>query len=166
MTFEVENPLGSTEVNYNLKWDAPLLALPSISILPEMGGDPTQHYVEFYDRISSSMDSVLTVGNVALPLTCVWVHGQDNTERDDGDPLIPKYVLRMLLVANDFSCTGPINPGWPGNGQRKELWDTYVEILIKDFTLYKPAEAKLRYRWNESRMIVKDVGPKQIGAKI
>lgn len=161
MSFSVISPLGPAEVTYSLKWDSPLMALPAMSAYPDLEGDPTKNYIEFFDRISLQPDSFIKIGELTIPLTCIWVHGQDNREVDNQDPLIPKQVYRYILVANDFSCTGPINPGWPGNGLKRETWDTNIELVIKDLTIYRPAEATLRYRWNESKMVIKDVGPKQ-----
>ncbi len=161
MNFSAITPLGTAEVSYSLKWEAPLIALPAMSAYPSLGGDPNKNFIEFFDRIALTPDSVIKIGELTLPLTCIWVHGQDNREVDDQNPLIPKQVYRYILVANDFSCTGPINPGWPENGLKKEMWDTYIEILIKDLTIYRPAEATLRYRWNETKMITKEIGSTQ-----
>lgn len=161
MNFSAVTPWGLGEVSYSLKWSAPLISLPAMASYPALDGDPTKNFVEFFDRIALTPDSFIKIGELTIPLTCIWVHGQDNREVDGDDPLIPKQVYRYILVANDFSCSGPINPGWPENGLKKEYWDTYVELLIKDLTIYRPAEATLRYRWNETKMIVKEIGPKQ-----
>ncbi len=161
MNFSAISALGQADVSYSLNWGAPLISLPAISTYPALGGDPNKNFIEFFDRISLTPDSFIKIGELTLPLTCIWVHGQDNREVDEHNPLIPKQVYRYFLVANDFSCTGPINPGWPENGLKKQTWDTYIELLVKDLTIYRPAEAILRYRWNESKMVTKDVGPKQ-----
>lgn len=161
MSFEAPTPLGSAKISYKFTWGDPAIAQPFVGVLPVLGSDVNGKYIEFYDRIYLAPDSVLNVNGKKIPLTCAWVHGQDNSEIDNNDPLVPKQLLRILLVANDFSCTGPVNPGWPGNGQRKETWDTYLDLMIKDLTIYRPADARLRYRWSESKMIVNGVGPKQ-----
>ena len=62
--------------------------------------------------------------------------------------------MRVYLVANDYSCTGPINPGWPDNGGKEETWDTYVYFEIRDPTIMLPVEAHLRYRWNEYKSVL------------
>ncbi len=111
----------------------------------------------FWDKVYFLDDSYLLVGGEKVPLTCVYVNGQDNRMSKDS-PLIPDFVLRVYLVANDYTCSGPINPGWPGNGGRRELWDTYVYYEIRDPTIMLPTEIKLRYRWNEFPGILVDSG--------
>ncbi len=106
-------------------------------------------YRIFFDRIFLKDGSTLHVGGQDLPLTCVFVSGQDNRFSGDHNPLFPQFILKVHFVANDFSCVGPINPGWPGSGGKKEAWDTYVHYSIKDPTIMLPVDAGLRYRWNE-----------------
>jgi hypothetical protein len=160
MKFEVRSPLGSAEVSYQLTWDEPAALLPETSRFPSLSS-PDAYFIEYYDRIFLAPGSQMNVGSRVLPLTCIWVHGQDNRPWITFDPLIPLKVMRILLVANDFACEGPFNPGWPGNGKPKETWDTYIEIQLKDLALYRPSHSSLRFRNVETELAVTEVGPVQ-----
>ena len=61
-------------------------------------------------------------------------------------------------MANDFSCQGPIRPGWPRTGGNKENWDTYLHYEIRDPTIMLPQDALIRYRWNETKAVLIDKG--------
>ncbi len=131
-----------------LEWGSPVSAEVKVAdFFLEPGSD--RFVRTFWDKILLQDGSELNLGRERVPLTCVFVHGQDNRFSGKDSPLIPDFVLKVYIVANDFSCAGPINPGWPGNGGRKETWDTYLYYEIRDPTVMLPAEAKVRYRWNE-----------------
>lgn len=111
----------------------------------------------FWDRILFDDESYLEVGGERLPLTCVFVSGQDN-RFSKGGILTPEFLIRIYLVANDFACQGPIRKGWPQIGGKKEAWDTYMHYEVRDPTIMLPQEAKLRYRWNETNAVLIDTG--------
>ncbi len=98
------------------------------------------------------------IGERKLPLTCVFIHGQDHRFSGKDDPLFPDLLLKVYLVANDFSCTGPLNPGWPSNGGKMETWHTYLYYEVRDPTIMLPVEIKLRDFWNEYSAILFEKG--------
>ena len=110
-------------------------------------------YRNFWDRIFLKDGSRLIVNDEEIPLTCIFVSGQDNRFNGLADPRFPEFIMRIYLVANDYTCTGPINPSWPANGGKKEMWDTYVHYEVKDPTIMLPMEPMIRYRWNEFKAI-------------
>jgi hypothetical protein len=116
--------------------------------------NPNKFYRTFYDRIFLKDGSKINVGDDFLPLTCIFIKGQDNRYSGNTSPLFPKIVLKVYLVANDFSCIGPINPGYPDNGGKEETWDTYLNFEIRDPTIMLPVESLFRYRWNEFKAIL------------
>jgi hypothetical protein len=138
----------------NPRWDKPIMNDFFLD------SDKKKFYRHFWDKIFLQDGAFLSVGGEKVPLTCVFLSGQDNRFSKD-TPLIPDFVLKVYLVANDFTCTGPINPGWPSNGGKKETWDTYVYYEIRDPTIMLPTEAKIRYRWVEFPAIVIDQGGEQ-----
>ena len=147
---------------YSLEIDKPLnptFAEPLVSDLPSLPPQPKGFYRRFWDKILVKDGSSLTLGEDKVPITCIYVSGQDNRFLADKTALFPEFLIRVYLVANDFSCTGPINPGWPSNGMRRELWDTYLYYEIRDPTIMLPTEVKLRYRWAEYPGILIDSGP-------
>lgn len=158
--FKVPMPNGKDlEFSYEMKFSKPFFEKPlTADFKLSLSGD--QFYRHFWDKIFVEDGSVLNIGAEQLPLTCVYVNGQDNRNAKKGNPLIPDFILKVYLVANDFSCTGPINPGWPATGGKKETWDTYVYYEIKDPTIMLPMEAKIRYRWNEFPAYLVDGGGK------
>lgn len=116
---------------------------------------PTGKFIRnFWEKIYLKEGSYLEVGGEQIPLTCIHVDGQDNRFSGKSGPLIPDFILKIKFVANDWSCTGPINPGWPGNGGKKESWETYVHYSVKDPTIMLPVDAGLRYRWSEFEAIL------------
>ncbi len=114
----------------------------------------------FWDRILVKDGSFVMINGEKLPLTCVVLSGQDNRFADPKSisPLIPEFVLKIYFVANDFSCQGPLKPGWPETGGREENWDTYLYYEIKDPTIMLPVDAKIRYKWNEFNVTLVDKG--------
>jgi len=139
--------------DYFIEVGEPIYAEPIVSDMPLME-QPDKFFRTFWDRIFLKDGSKVMLNGEEIPLTCIFVSGQDNRFAGPIDPRIPEFIMRVYLVANDYSCTGPINPGWPGNGGKKEMWDTYVYYEIKDPTIMLPIEAKIRYRWNEFHSIL------------
>ncbi|MBF0315965.1 MAG: hypothetical protein HQK50_08845 [Oligoflexia bacterium] len=155
-TFFADIPIeGGFIVSYQGIQGRPLLEQPSIS---DFYLHPTSDhfYRIFIDRILYQDGSLLKVGSMELPLTCIFIYGQDNRFSGKTSPLIPDFIFKFYLVANDFSCTGPINPAWPINTVRKENWDTYLYFEVRDPTIMLPVEAKIRYRWNEFAVFKKE----------
>ena len=156
--FEIPAPGSRTPINYSFSWDTPAYDIP---ILSDFHFDIQKPFFlrSFFDRIFFKSDSFVEINGEKLPLTCVFIEGQDNRFSDDKEsPLLPDYVFKVYLVANDFSCQGPLKPGWPDTGGRDENWDTYIYYEIRDPTIMLPTDAKLRYRWNEYSMVLVDKG--------
>lgn len=145
---------------YSLELDRPLLpqfSLPMVSDLPLYTGSD-KFFRSFWDKIILKDGSYIELSGERVPLTCVFISGQDNRFIGQQSPLFPAFLIRVYLVANDFSCTGPVNPNWPASGNRKENWDTFLYYEIRDPTIMLPTEVKLRYRWAEYPSIVTDPG--------
>ena len=159
--FSIPFPGVQSSVSYNFDFDQPVYPLPIMGDMHMSEGD-NYFYRSFWDRILFKDGSFLLVNGEKLPLTCIIISGQDNrfADKANSTPLLPEFVLKVYLVANDFSCQGPIKPGWPETGGRKENWDTYLYYEIKDPTIMLPMDAKLRYRWNEYSVVLVDRGGK------
>lgn len=136
--------------DYKLEIGAPIYAEPIVSEIKI----EDSVYRNFWDRIFLKDGSHVVVNGEELPLTCIFVSGQDNRFNGKRDPRFPEFIMKIYLVANDYTCTGPLNPGWPANGGKKEMWDTFVHYEVRDPTIMLPVEAKIRYRWNEFQAIL------------
>jgi hypothetical protein len=147
------------EIKYQLHFAKPVYEVPIISDT-NLSSDPQRPIIirSFFDRILLSDESFIEFGNSRVPLTCIFVDGQDNRASGMNSPTLPQFVLKVYLVGNDFSCQGPIRPGWPYSGGRRDNWDTYIYFEIKDPTIMLPMDIKLRYRWNEYNAILVDEG--------
>lgn len=156
--FQVPMP-GSLNIqfDYSLKIAAPAFPLPKINDF-YIGAGTDRFIRDFWDKIYLDDASYLNVNGDHLPLTCIYVRGQDNRYTNKDSPLVPDFILRFYLVANDFTCTGPINPGWPDASVKKETWETYLYFEVRDPTIMMPTEIKLRYRWNEMPAIILNQG--------
>ena len=153
-TFKVPMPSGSDMLyNYQLNFADPVYPEPMIGDLHEVDQNKT-FTRSFFDRILLKEGSFVNIGGEKLPLTCIFVVGQDNRFAGQMLPTFPLFVMKVYLVANDFSCTGPLTPGWPENGGKEEAWDTYVFFEVKDPTIMLPVEAKVRFRWNEFKSVL------------
>ncbi len=154
--FELAVPTAEkTAISYSFEWQDPLPEIEEPIDFPiEAASD--KFYRIFFDRLLFKDGSYLSIGDEKLPLTCLFVEGQDNRYSGKDTPLIPDLILKIYLVANDFSCTGPLNPGWPGNGMRKESWDTFLYYEVRDPTIMLPVEPMLVYRRNEFAMVRKE----------
>lgn len=157
-SFRVPMPSnGDLAFSYEVKFGAPRFSEP-ITYDFSLGPDKDKFYRHFWDKVFFLDGSYLLVGGEKVPLTCVFISGQDNRFTKKDTPLIPDFVLKVYLVANDYTCTGPVNPAWPANSKKKEMWDTYVYYEIRDPTIMLPADAKIRYRWAEFPAILVDGG--------
>jgi hypothetical protein len=158
--FELAVPMAEkTAISQTFEWLDPLPEIGEpidFPIDPLAFGGTDKFYRIFFDRILFKDGSYISIGEEKLPLTCLFVEGQDNRFSGKDTPEIPEILLKIYLVANDFSCTGPLNPGWPGNGMRKENWDTFLYYEVRDPTIMLPVEARLRYRWNEFAIVRKE----------
>ncbi len=159
--FLIPFPGMQSSVKYSIEFGQPVYDLPKM-----FDSHPSDRqsffYRSFWDRILFKDGSFLEVNGEKLPLTCIFISGQDNRFADKAiySPLLPEFVLKIYLVANDFSCQGPIKPGWPETGGKEENWDTYLYYEIKDPTIMLPMDAKVRYRWNEYNIVLVDQGGK------
>lgn len=149
---------GDLHFSYKLNLGRPVFEKPIIRDYV-IDQDSGRTFRVFFDKIFLADDSYLELSGEQVPLTCIFIRGQDHRLAKE-TPLLPDILLQVYLVANDYSCTGPINPGWPENGGKKELWDTYLRFDVRDPTIMLPVEAVLRYRWNEYSAILQDAGEK------
>lgn len=150
--------LPETLVKYEFEWGEPALQEPAIANFRFDTGTENFYRV-FIDRIFLKRGaSFLFIGERKLPLTCIFIKGHDNRFSGKDTPLVPDLLLEVYLVANDSSCTGPLNPGWPFSGGRPETWHTYLYYEVKDPTIMLPVEIKLRDFWNEHSAILFDGG--------
>ena len=151
--FKIAMPSGGDQhFSYQFIYSDPLWQIPLMSDF-QLDPDKKKFYRHFWEKILLQDGSTVQVEGDKVPLTCIYVDGQDNRFAKES-PLIPDYILKVYLVANDFTCTGPINPGWPNNGGKKESWDTYVYFEIRDPTIMLPTKAKIRFRSLEFPAIV------------
>jgi len=147
--FKIPMPAnGDMHFNYSFEFDQPLWPEPVTSDF-SINSRGKKFYRSFWDKIFLKEGSYMTVGGEQIPLTCIFVAGQDNRHSGKVGPLFPDLILKVTLVANDWTCQGPINPGWPSNGGKKETWETYVHYEVKDPTIMLPTDVELRFRWNE-----------------
>lgn len=159
--FSIPFPGIQSSISYSVLFGQPVYDKPMISDIPWSSGSGSKYfYRSFWDRILFKDGSYLLINGEKLPLTCIFVSGQDNrfSEKDRYSPVLPEFVLKVYMVANDFSCQGPLKPGWPATGGREENWDTYLYFEIKDPTIMLPVDVKLRYRWNEYDAVLVDKG--------
>lgn len=154
--FKVPMPAnGDMHFDYKMEFDQPMWNEPmtnDLSIGSTQG--KKKFFRNFWDKIFLKEGSFITVGGEQIPLTCVYVAGQDNRFSGKVSPLFPELILQITFVANDWTCQGPISPGWPSNGGKKEAWETYIHYEVKDPTIMLPTEASLRYRWSEFEAVL------------
>jgi len=154
-TFKIPMPAnGDMFYDYKLEIGDPIYPEPIIGDIPVGSDRPGKFWRSFFDRIWLKDGSYVNVGGEQVPLTCIFVSGQDNRYAGNDSPLFPQFIMRIYIVANDFTCQGPLRPGWPETGGRKENWDTYVHYEVRDPTIMLPVETSLRYRWNEFTSIL------------
>ena len=147
-SFFVPVPTTDMHFNYQLEFGAPIYSEPKIQEFAPNPEHPERVYRFFWDRIFVKDGSHMILNGEQVPLTCIFVQGQDNRWAADPNPLFPEFLMKVMLVANDFQCVGPIRPNWPLDGGKKENWDTYIEYTVRDPTIMLPQDALLRYRWN------------------
>ncbi|MBC7421240.1 MAG: hypothetical protein H7328_10975 [Bdellovibrio sp.] len=159
--FTLPIPGAQSSLTYSFDFDQPVFPETLMGDIHD-SFNPIYFFRSFWDKILFKDGSYLLINGEKLPLTCLFVSGQDNRFSDKKllSPLLPEFVLKVYLVANDFSCQGPVKPGWPATGGREENWDTYLYYEIKDPTIMLPMDAKLRYRWNEYSLVLVDRGSK------
>lgn len=147
--FRVPMVGGDQVFDYKLEMGAPVYKEPDYFDSHIDMDHPEWFFRSFWDRIMLKDGSHIVLNGEEIPLTCIVVSGQDNRWAGGQDPRLPQFVIKITFVANDFSCVGPLNPGWPSNGGKKEAWDTYLHYTVKDPTIMLPMDAMIRYRWNE-----------------
>lgn len=160
--FKVPVP-GSADFSFHYELDQstpllPTFADPLLSDLPSVPPEPQGYFRKFWDKVLLKDGSYVQLGDQKIPLTCIFISGQDNRFLGVPNPLFPEYLIKVYLVANDYTCTGPVNPGWPATGSKKETWDTYIYYEVRDPTIMLPTEVKLRYRWAEYTGVLVDNG--------
>lgn len=146
--------IGSDQsYSYELNFADPVYKEPMVGVF-SLGGDPAKFYRSFFDRIMLKDGSYALINGEEIPLTCIFVNGQDNRNSGNTDPRFPQFIMKVYLVANDYSCVGPLNPGFPTNGGKEEAWDTFLYFEVRDPTIMLPVETKIRYRWNEFHSVL------------
>lgn len=152
--FKIPMPGGNDMFyDYKLEFGEPIYPQP---VTVEAHFDNGGTYTLFFDRIWLKDGSYVTLSGEQIPLTCIFIKGQDNRDSGNNSPLFPEIILKVYIVANDFTCQGPIRPGWPKNGGKEENWDTYIRYEIHDPTIMLPVDTGIRYRWNEySSVLIK-----------
>ena len=139
--------------SYELEFADPVYKEPMVGEF-SLENDTKKFYRNFWDRIMLKDGSHAKINGEEIPLTCIFISGQDNRYSGNVDPRFPQFIMKVYLVANDYSCVGPINPGFPTSGGKEEAWDTYLYYEIKDPTIMLPVESKIRYRWNEFHSVL------------
>ena len=154
-TAEFKVPMiGSDQsYSYELEFAEPVYKEPIVGEF-SLGNDAKKFYRQFWDRIMLKDGSHAMINGEEIPLTCIFISGQDNRYSGNADPRFPQFIMKVYLVANDYSCVGPLNPGFPTAGGKEEAWDTYLYYEVKDPTIMLPVEAKIRYRWNEFHSVL------------
>lgn len=155
--FKIAFPNDADQVfKYKLEFDQPKWEEPKVAEHTLYDPDSTEKkFIRFFwDKIFTKEGSSIELGGEQIPLTCVYVSAQDNRFSELSSPSIPEFVLKVYFVTNDWMCTGPLNPGWPSDGGKKEAWGTYLHYTINDPTIMLPSDAVLRYRWNEYEAIL------------
>ncbi len=156
--FEIPIPLNPVRFTYQFDWNSPLWPKPLMNDFHWDPSKPKEFSRSFFDKIFVKDGSFLQIGSEKLPVTCVFIDGQDNRFSGITTPTLPEFVLKVYVVTNDFACAGPINQGFPTTGGKPELWDTYVYFIVRDPTIMLPMDVKLRYRWNEYQAVLIDSG--------
>ena len=153
--FKVPFPGADQYFDYKFELGEPIypeVKLGDYVINPEK---PLFQFRYFWDRIFVKDGSRVHFNGLDLPITCIFVQGQDNRwASEHQNPLFAEMILKITLVVNDFQCVGPINPNWPQNGGKKENWDTFIQYSVKDPTIMLPVDAEIRYRWNEFQAVL------------
>ena len=156
-TFKVPQLSGDIPFRYELNW-ADFKWPEPITTNWGLDSKNKTYFRMFFEKVFAKPGSFIEIGSERLPLTCVFVDGQDNRFSGTNMPALPDFVLKVYVVANDFSCDGPINQGFPSNGGKQELWDSYIYFEVRDPTIMLPMNVKLRYRWNEYESVLVDPG--------
>jgi hypothetical protein len=124
---------------------------PYVMEFPDLTGDRTKFWRGFFDKVFLKDGSYIQFNDEKVPLTCIFVDGQDNRNADPGGNFPRRqFIMKIYLVANDYQCMGPKRNDYRGGGRlRDEAWETYVYYEVHDPTIMLPMEAHLRIRWNE-----------------
>ena len=110
-TFKVPM-IGSEQIfNYQFELAQPIYPEPIISD-GRVGLDPTKFYRRFWDRIFLKDGSHVVINGEEIPLTCIFINGQDNRYAGRTDPRFPQFIMKVYLVANDYTFTLPFNPNF------------------------------------------------------
>lgn len=136
------------QFSYHFELAQPIYPMPIVSEA-RLGLDQKKFYHAFWDRISLNDHSYINIGDQQVPLTCIFVQGQDNRFAGKENPKLPGILLKIYLVANDPLCIGPLNPNYPDDGGIREAWDTYFYYEIADLANMTPKAIKIRNHWNE-----------------
>ncbi len=152
--FSVQFPGAEQHFDYKFELGDPIYKEVKVGDYAVGPDHPGKFYRNFWDRIFLKDGSRVILNGQEIPLTCIFVQGQDNRWAFHRDPLFPEIIMKITLVANDFQCLGPLNPNWPRNGGRKENWETVVRYTVKDSTIMLPTDVEIRNRWNDYQAVL------------
>jgi hypothetical protein len=155
-TFKVSLPaMAPIPLSYRVTVSRPKTAKPVL--IDINAGEGGRFLRQVFDKLFFDDNSVLKIGDDELPLTCVHLDGQDNRFTGPKSPLTPDFILRIFLVANDYSCTGPLNQD-PSLGPVGPTWDTFLYYEVRDPSTMFPINARLHYRGNNFAVTRLDTG--------
>lgn len=143
------NMVGAKQhIHFKYSLAKPIYAEPIVSDA-RLGLEPRYFFRAFWDRIFLAEGSYLEMDGERLPLTCIFINGQDNRYANISDPRIPQVLMRIYLVTKDKTCVGPMNPNYPHDGTIPETWDNYLYYELKHPETLVPNGARLRRNWND-----------------
>lgn len=147
-TFSITMAGTQQKIHFEYSLAKPIYAEP-IVVDARIGLNPQYFFRSFWDRIFLSEGSYLELDGKRMPLTCVFINGQDNRYADITDPRIPQILMRVYLVAKDKTCVGPLNPNYPHDGTVEENWDSYLYYELKHPETLFPTGSRVRTNWND-----------------
>lgn len=146
----------STEIQYKFDWNSPLLDLTKLDL---KGSEKSMHRI-WEDRVMTVRNaSWLTIEGLSqgkLPITCVYVFGQDTLNPKGKPNDFPRFILKVQLVINDNDCKGPVETKPDVYVTNTDLWETALTFQLRGdgaTNLMYPIEPKLRYLRNEFFLI-------------
>ncbi len=121
--FEFDTITGKTDVRLRFTPVQSVEHTPLVnSYIDPLTGRP---HVEFFDHLPLRAESELIVGGQTYKLSCVRMRGGGMD--DDSTPL--QYVKFFLPTDDpDGSCVGPLNPKYPGLGEKRFRWNRYLVV--------------------------------------
>jgi len=123
--FAFEFDTISGQVNIDLHF----VPVQSVEHMPSVNNfvDPITNraQVEFFDHLPLKTESKLKIGDQTYPLSCVRIRGGGMDE--DSTPL---QYMKLFIPTDDpdGQCIGPLNPEYPGEGEKRFRWFRYLVV--------------------------------------